>query len=162
MYRIRLVQSEHDKEFVTEMNFQSYLGEIDPEGKKSRSEAWREFMEWEESDPINPYSDPHVVFLIEQDTDLAGLIWLALRDPFYVFNKPHVWMYNIHVSPKHRRKGVASMLLNHADAWTRQKGRDEIGLQVIDFNEPARKMYEKHGYEFVEQHNSSCFYRKKL
>jgi GNAT superfamily N-acetyltransferase len=162
LYSIRTLRDEGDKEFLTEMNFRSYLVETDPEGKKPKDEAWKEFVKWEEADPIDPFSDPHVVFFAEKDEESAGIIWLALREPFYLFEMPHVWMYNIHVAPDHRRKGVASMLLDHADTWSRAKGRNSIGLQVIHFNEPARKMYEKHGYRFLAQHNQSCFYRKRL
>lgn len=162
MYTVRTVKDDRDKEFLSEMNFRSYLVEFDPEGKKPQEEAWKEFMKWEESDPIDPFSENHMVLFAEKEGSLAGIIWLALREPFYIFDKPHVWMYNIHVSPEHRRKGVASILLKKADDWTRSIGRDAIGLQVIDFNAPARKMYEGNGYVFLSQHNQSCFYRKNL
>ena len=162
MYTIRTVRDERDREFLTEMNFQSFLVETDPEGTKPRDEAWEEFMRFEEADPIDPFSEDHIVFFAENKGEMAGIIWLALRDPFYVFEEPHVWMYNIHVSSEHRRKGVASLLLDQADTWSRAMGRKGIGLQVIEFNEPARKMYEKHGYKFLAQHNQSCFYKKRL
>ena len=162
MYTVRTVRDKRDREFLTEMNFKSFLVETDPEGKKPRDEAWEEFMRFEKADPIDPFSENHIVFFAVNNNDLAGIIWLALREPFYVFEEPLVWMYNIHVAPEHRRKGVASMLLDQADIWSKAKGRESIGLQVIDFNEPAKKMYEKHGYRFLAQHNKSCFYRKRL
>jgi GNAT superfamily N-acetyltransferase len=162
MYTVRTVRDERDKDFLTEMNFRSFLVETDPERKKLRSVAWEEFMRFEEADPIDPFSEGHVVFFAETNEYLAGIIWLALRDPFYIFEEPLVWMYNIHVAPEHRRMGVASMLLDQADIWSRAKGRNSIGLQVIDFNGPARRMYEKHEYRFLAQHNQSCFYRKRL
>jgi len=37
-----------------------------------------------------------------------------------------------------------------------------IGLHVIDFNEPARSLYESLGYELVAKHNNSCFYERKI
>lgn len=49
-----------------------------------------------------------------------------------------------------------------AASLARLEGWRSIGLHVIDFNEPARRLYESAGYELVATHNDSCFYEKRV
>ena len=44
-----------------------------------------------------------------------GLIWFANREPFYVFEERLVWIYNLYVVPKYRRKGLARHLLGEVE-----------------------------------------------
>ena len=89
-----------------------------------------------------------------------GLIWLAKKEPFYVFPEPLGWNYNLHVIPEYRRKGIASSLVDEAEKCTKSKGLSSIGLHVVDFNTAARQLYESKGYCLVATHNESNFYKK--
>lgn len=44
-------------------------------------------------------------------------------------------------------KGIAKSLLDKAEAWAKEKGISRLELTVIEENEPARKLYEKAGFE---------------
>lgn len=161
--RIRPLKNEKDIRFFERLNFESYKLEFLRDREITEEEARREFEEFEKSDPLNPWGADHqVLFAVEEEGTLMGLIWLAKREPFYVFEERLVWIYNLHVVPEYRRKGVARRLLGEAEKWARLEGLKSIGLHVIDFNEPARCLYESMGYELVATHNNSCFYEKKI
>lgn len=87
---------------------------------------------------------------------------MAVREPFWEFKEKHVWIYNMHVTPQNRRKGIARRLLAKTEEWTRQRGLNKIGLHVIDHNTPALKLYESMGYHMLAQNKHSCYYQKTL
>jgi ribosomal-protein-alanine N-acetyltransferase len=53
----------------------------------------------------------------------------------------------INVSPRFRRKGIATKLLNEIETLLKQKGLNEIRLEVREDNNPAIKLYQKTGYQ---------------
>ena len=160
---IRTVKDEGDIHFFDQLNFESYKLEFLRGREITEEEARREFEEFEKSDPLDPWGADHqVYFAADEEGTLMGLIWLARREPFYVFKEPLAWIYNLHVVPDHRRRGVARRLLGEAEEWARLEGLRSIGLHVIDFNEPARRLYEAAGYELVSTHNDSCFYERRI
>jgi GNAT superfamily N-acetyltransferase len=160
--RIRTAEDEEDVRFFDRLNFESYKLEFLRGRDISEDEARRKFEEFERADPLNPWGPDHqVLFAVDEEDALMGLIWLARREPFYVFRERLAWIYNLHVIPEHRRKGVARHLLHEAEEWARLEELRSIGLHVIDFNEPARRLYESVGYDLVATHNTSCFYEKK-
>ena len=161
--RTRTARDEDDVRFFERLNFESFKLEFLRGREISEEEARREFEEFERGDPLDPWGPDHqVLFAVDEEDALMGLIWLAGRAPFYVFRERLAWIYNLHVIPKHRRKGVARHLLREAEEWARLEGLRSIGLHVIDFNEPARRLYESVGYKLVATHNASCFYEKRI
>jgi ribosomal protein S18 acetylase RimI-like enzyme len=57
----------------------------------------------------------------------------------------------IYVAPDHRRRGLASYLLDQAEAWAKQRGDRQIGLQVMAQNTAAIALYHKRGYTTISQ-----------
>lgn len=57
----------------------------------------------------------------------------------------------IYVAPDHRRRGLASYLLDQAEAWAKQRGDHQIGLQVMAQNTAAIALYRKRGYTTISQ-----------
>ena len=51
------------------------------------------------------------------------------------------------VDPEHRGEGIAPVLLDAADAAAREHGFSTLRLDVFDNNEPAVRLYARHGYE---------------
>lgn len=51
------------------------------------------------------------------------------------------------VDPRHRRSGVAGMLLAAVVDWAEQEGADTICLAVAEGNEAARRFYDRAGFE---------------
>jgi len=161
--KIRPVENEKDIRFFERLNFESWKLEFLRGREITEEEARREFEEFEKSDPLDPWGvDHHVLFAVEEEGTLMGLIWLARREPFYVFKERLAWIYNLHIVPENRCKGVARHLLVDAEKWATLEGLKSIGLHVVGFNEPARRLYESLGYELVATHNNSCFYEYKI
>ena len=162
-FRIRTRETEEDELFFDRLNFESFRLTMLRGQDISEEEARARFIEFEKSDPLDPWGQDHQVFFAEDDEgDLAGLIWLARREPFYVFKERLVWIYNLHIVPKFRSRGLARQLLAKAEEWTRQQGLSSIGLHAVDFNIAARRLYESSGYSLVATHKESCFYEKKI
>lgn len=162
-FRIRTRETEEDMLFFDRLNFESFRLTMLRDQDISEEEAKARFIEFEKSDPLDPWGSDHQVFFAEDDKgNLAGLIWLASREPFYVFEERLVWIYNLHIIPKYRRMGLARQLLAKAQEWTKKQGLNSIGLHTVDFNTAARLLYESLGYKLVATHNESCFYEKKI
>ena len=58
----------------------------------------------------------------------------------------HAHIFLVYVEPTHRRRGIATALMLHAQTWAQARGDSKIGLQVFHKNIAALKLYEKIGY----------------
>jgi ribosomal protein S18 acetylase RimI-like enzyme len=58
----------------------------------------------------------------------------------------HAYVLLLFVDPAHRRRGLATQLLEAGQAWARQRGDLQITLQVLTDNQPALRLYQKLGY----------------
>jgi len=76
---------------------------------------------------------------------LLGYMILGELRPFF---SPQAvgFVYDIWVSPEHRRAGVAGFLLAEAERWARSHGYSKIKLEVAEQNRGARALYSKAGY----------------
>ncbi|MGJ3246592.1 MAG: GNAT family N-acetyltransferase [Elainellaceae cyanobacterium] len=59
----------------------------------------------------------------------------------------HAHIFLLYVMPHHRRRGIGSALMRHAEAWAQKRGDRQIGLQVFQTNQPALDLYTKLGYQ---------------
>ena len=160
MFKIRVKETEEDMVFFNKLEYESFKTTLKGMSEEAVKATWIEFKK---SDTLDPESPDHQIFIAENMKGvLAGLIWLAKREPFYVFKEPLVWIYNLHVIPEFRRKGLARQLHATAEEWTKQQGLNSIGLHVLDHNKAARNLYTSLGYKLVGTHNESYFYEKKI
>ena len=58
----------------------------------------------------------------------------------------HAHIFLLYVAPEHRRKGIGSALMRHAETWARKRGDRQIGLQVFESNQPALALYRGLGF----------------
>jgi GNAT superfamily N-acetyltransferase len=58
----------------------------------------------------------------------------------------HSHIFLLYVLPAHRRKGIGSALMHHAEEWAKERGDRQMGLQVFVANQPAISLYQKLGY----------------
>ena len=56
------------------------------------------------------------------------------------------WIYSVAVSPSHRRQGIGSRLVSHAELVLTSKGAVKINLQVMEGNESVTGFYSSLGY----------------
>lgn len=73
-------------------------------------------------------------------------LWLG-RAIDQVTGNRHTYVFLLYVNPEHRKRGVGSALMHHAEAWAKQQGDRQIGLQVFHHNQPALNLYNRLGYE---------------
>lgn len=59
---------------------------------------------------------------------------------------------SMRVAPDHRRRGLASAMLRHLIAEARSRGLERLWLETgsFAFFDPARRLYERHGFEYCE------------
>jgi len=86
-----------------------------------------------------------------------GLFFVALNDDQVVgtvmagYDGHRGWLYAIAVLPDHRRRGIASGLVRHAEAQLRELGCHKINLQVRASNADALAVYQGLGYEIEDR-----------
>jgi ribosomal protein S18 acetylase RimI-like enzyme len=163
VFHIYEIQSEEDWSFFHDLEFQSFITTVKDSDQFTEEELQQKFKDFCEEDPLNPEDSNHKIFIIcDNDSTRTGLIWICNREPFWRFKENHVWIYNLHVLPQYRKRGLAKKLMLKAEDWCVEQGLDTLALHVIDNNIPARRLYELMDYKLVETHNESCFYEKKL
>ena len=57
------------------------------------------------------------------------------------------WIYSVAVAPSHRRHGLGSRLVSHAEQALTVKGCVKINLQIAEGNESVAGFYSSVGYE---------------
>jgi len=70
------------------------------------------------------------------------------------------WGYisNVIVSPKYRRRGIASQLMLHLALWAKKHGTENLFMQVLANNEPALRLYDTLGFVTI----AKSYYVKKI
>ncbi|PSB23939.1 GNAT family N-acetyltransferase [Stenomitos frigidus] len=58
----------------------------------------------------------------------------------------HAHIFLLYVLPQHRRRGIGKALMLHAEAWAKERGDRQIGLQVFQSNHAARNLYDSLGF----------------
>lgn len=76
----------------------------------------------------------------------VGCIWLGNAID-QVQGDRHAHVFLLYVMPEHRRQGIGSALMRHAQDWARARGDRQIGLQVFQSNHSALSLYHQLGYE---------------
>lgn len=96
--------------------------------------------------------------------DSAGVSvgWLWLTPAHAGVSPGSAFLYQITVKPASRRQGYARAMLAALEAALIADGVAELRLNVFDNNEPARRLYSRAGYEFVEQFEGRSQLRKRL
>lgn len=81
-----------------------------------------------------------------------GLFFLALLQQKVIgtvmagYDGHRGWIYSVAVLPDHRRKGVASQLIRHAERALKNKGCMKVNLQIMEGNESVVAFYETLGF----------------
>ena len=105
----------------------------------------------------DPWPEPVIARMLDRFTvcldgdALAGYIVLSI-----VLDEGSI--DNVAVVPEFRRRGIADLLLSHAEEQGRALKLAFLTLEVRAGNEPAIRLYEKHG--FVEVGRRKNYYEK--
>lgn len=162
-FHIREWNRQTDQAFFDYCQLESYKGTLTDADSLSEEEIKRKYEEFDKNDPVDMSSPEHAVFIGETiEGQPAGLVWVCHREPFWRFKEPLTWIYNLHVVLRFRRQGLAKMLLETIEEWTRSEGLKLIGLHVIESNTAAHALYDSCGYKLAATHNTSFFYEKNM
>jgi GNAT superfamily N-acetyltransferase len=86
-------------------------------------------------------------------TGFIGLLTL----PVYEHPRPIGWILALCISPRHRRKGVGTALIQEAEKYYRSQGVTDIRLHSGSHRDEAHEFYEKMGFD-----KSGYRFKKKL
>ncbi|MGC9504800.1 GNAT family N-acetyltransferase [Baaleninema sp.] len=80
-----------------------------------------------------------------QDNEPIACLWLGNAID-QLGGDRHAHIFLVYVAPPHRRRGIATALVRHAETWAKSRGDTQIGLQVFADNDRAITLYRKLGY----------------
>jgi RimJ/RimL family protein N-acetyltransferase len=87
----------------------------------------------------------HYLYSVRNESGPAeiGLLWISPRDSGAGRT---LWIYDIIVHERFRRRGYASRMLHLVEDKARELGAGRVELHVFGHNQNARALYEKLGY----------------
>ena len=120
---------------------------------------------WSEGMFVDSLRNGHLCYhLSEQDRILGYIVVLVTAGECHILN--------ICVDPNHQGKGCGRRLLEHALAAASDLGAEDAFLEVPVSNDPAIKLYERHGFQQVggrrhyypagDQREDALVYRRQL
>jgi ribosomal protein S18 acetylase RimI-like enzyme len=83
--------------------------------------------------------DDQLFFVAVADTTVVGTIMAG-------YDGHRGWIYSVAVSPSHRRQGIGSRLVSHAECALIDKGCVKINLQILEGNESVAAFYLSLGF----------------
>ncbi|WP_138493680.1 GNAT family N-acetyltransferase [Paenibacillus pinistramenti] len=94
---------------------------------------------------LDKLRQPDITFwTVWEDGDLMGCGALKQLDA------GHAEIKSMRTSSRHKRKGVANILLTHILSAAKERGYQRISLETgsVPYFEPARRLYEKLGFQY--------------
>ncbi len=144
---------------MSEESFNAYLERAIPSYAKDNIESGR----WEETDAILRSRMAHEELLprgvitpgnhlfeirdINEDITV-GHAWVSIDD---TENIKTAFIYDIEIEEKYRRKGYATSALSNIEDFVSTMGVSSLGLHVFHFNEAAKSLYARYGFNIVSQ-----------
>lgn len=90
-----------------------------------------------------------------------GLVEVALRSDYVngTDSSPVGFLEGLYVDPAFRKQGIAAMLVNMAEQWTREQGCTELASDALLENTSSHAMHRVLGFEETER---VVYFRKRL
>jgi ribosomal protein S18 acetylase RimI-like enzyme len=85
----------------------------------------------------------HIYTVLSMDGDPVGTLWFVAKD---MANRRIAYVYDIHVSPSHRRRGHAFRAFKALEEEAARLKLAGIALHVFGHNHAAQALYLKLGY----------------
>jgi ribosomal protein S18 acetylase RimI-like enzyme len=144
-----------DMGFFRDLEMQTTWENLPPEdcSRLTREQVWDALDETHELLLARP---GNVMFIAEVDGERAGLLWFGPNRNL-VTGEEEGWIYNVTVLPTYRGRGIARLLMQHAESHAKAEGYAVIGLMVAVHNGAARELYRRLDYQ-----ESNILMRKPL
>jgi len=90
----------------------------------------------------------HHLYTIQDDEtqEDVGILWLAEERGWA---EPTGFIYDLFIEERFRQRGFASQAMLALEDKARELGLETLALHVFGFNQAARRLYEKLGYEIT-------------
>lgn len=88
-------------------------------------------------------ADNYLFSVLDGQASAVGTLWIGVKD---YAGKRAAYIYDLWISPEHRRRGHATRALTAAEAEARKLGLSGIGLHVFGHNAEAQSLYQALGY----------------
>jgi GNAT superfamily N-acetyltransferase len=86
-------------------------------------------------------------FVTTPSSTKIACLWLGIAiDQVNGIRHPNVFL--VYVDPAYRRQGIGKALMKYAEAWAKDRGYTQMGLQVFTANQSAIALYQQLGYQF--------------
>ena len=95
-----------------------------------------------------------------EDGTSVGWLWVKRTQPG--LSPDAAFLYQIQVNRQLRRRGYGRAMLDALERTLAASGHRELHLNVWDTNDAGRRLYERAGYELVEQLTGKRHLRKRL
>ena len=90
---------------------------------------------------------------------LRGLPRIRARARLNFDHQPGAYAVNeLHVDPRYRNRGIGGVLLDYAEEQARRGGYERMALTTTTSN-PARRLYERHGFRVVDTRTDLAYER---
>ncbi len=113
-------------------------------------EAFEDVPTYQDKQPSDEYlhtllAKPHIIPLVAMDGEevVGGLVAYVLEK--FEQERSEVYIYDLAVDETHRRKGIATKLINELKLISKEKGACVIFVQADPGDDPAIKLYESLG-----------------
>jgi diamine N-acetyltransferase len=121
------------------------------QGHRERPDAFRPQMlgTTEALFPLWLNADNHTVLVAEMTAEIAGYVTIwggRAQDNDSMFPSESIFIGEIAVAPRYRRRGIGRLLFAAVEAEGRNRSAETIGLSVNSANAEGRAFYESLGY----------------
>lgn len=119
-------------------------------------------LQWDERYPNRAFveaaiTDGNLYVLANEEVLLGSVVldewqspeWEAIR--WKAAASPVLVIHALAIDPNWQGQGYGSVFLGYCEAFARQNGYGSIRLDVFGGNPTARRLYERHGYEYCGQ-----------
>lgn len=107
------------------------------------------FSGWEQQEQLILYQELGLAQMLKLE-----LLSSLLDAPPYHVRPTEGFVYSVAVASGWRRRGVATALMERLHEMARERGKAVVVLEVVERNEPARRLYEHQGYRVRKRRRS--------
>ena len=108
----------------------------------------RAAQNWVQASTDTAAEPGHAVYVAISSHRVVGVV--SIREQLHFTGQTDAYVGELAVAPGMERRGIATALMNAAEAWAAQRGLAFLTLHTGAANQPARHLYRRLGYHEEE------------
>ena len=108
----------------------------------------RAAQNWVQTSTDTAAEPGHAVYVAISSHRVVGVV--SIREQLHFTGQTDAYVGELAVAPGMERRGIATALMNAAEAWAAQRGLAFLTLHTGAANQPARNLYRRLGYHEEE------------